>query len=94
MQPSNVRASARKGEALDEGRRLGPADPSFERYTRAFQSLDVHAAASFFDTPALMISPPGVLHLPNAAAVEQMYPARILVAIVHDPNADSAIRQV
>jgi hypothetical protein len=53
--------------------RKGQATEAFERYTRSFQSLDPRAASSHFGEPALMISPRGVVALPNAAAVEQLY---------------------
>ena len=46
---------------------------TFRRYTEAFQTLDPRAAAQFFNEPAIMITPQGVVPLPTGAAVEQAY---------------------
>jgi hypothetical protein len=46
---------------------------AFRRYTEAFQTLEPQRMAAHFNEPAIMISPQGVIGLPNAAAVEQAY---------------------
>jgi ketosteroid isomerase-like protein len=57
-----------------------PAIDAFRSYAKAFQSLDPKAVATYFDEPALMITPKGVQALANAAAVEQAY-ARIMAEL-------------
>ena len=57
-----------------------PAAEAFWSYTRAFQKLDPKAVAAHFSEPALMITPRGVVALPNAAAVEQAY-ARVMAEL-------------
>jgi len=52
---------------------IGAAVEAFIRYTKAFRSLDARAVASHFEAPAIMISPHGVVALPDAAAIERVY---------------------
>jgi hypothetical protein len=46
---------------------------AFMNYTRTFRALDARAVAVHFEAPAIMISPHGVVALPDAAAVERFY---------------------
>jgi ketosteroid isomerase-like protein len=55
----------------------GEAAKVFQRYARAFQSLDPKAVAGHFNEPALLITPQGVVALSSAADVERAY-ARIM----------------
>lgn len=54
-------------------RQARPALDTFWSYTRAFQALDAKAVATFFHEPSMLITPRGVLALPNTWAVEQAY---------------------
>jgi ketosteroid isomerase-like protein len=51
----------------------GAVIEAFQRYARAFQTLDPSAVVSSFHQPALMISPRGVVALPDPAAIERTY---------------------
>jgi ketosteroid isomerase-like protein len=46
---------------------------AFRRYARDFQTLQASAVVSHFHRPAIMISPRGVVALPDSEAVEGMY---------------------
>jgi ketosteroid isomerase-like protein len=46
---------------------------AFRRYTDAFQTLSPHAVVPYFNEPAIMITPQGVMALPTGSAVEQAY---------------------
>ena len=56
-----------------EKQQTSAAVAAFVRYTQAFQSLDPRAVAQHFNEPAITITPDGVVALPTAAAVEQVY---------------------
>jgi len=69
-------------------RAASPAIDIFWSYTRAFQALDAKAVATFFHEPAMLITPRGVLALPNTWAVEQAY-AEIMDPLRGGPYAST-----
>jgi hypothetical protein len=46
---------------------------AFRRYTEAFQTLDPSRMPAHFNERAIMLTPEGVIGLPNAAAVKEAY---------------------
>jgi hypothetical protein len=69
-------------------RETSPAIEVFWSYTRAFQAFDPKAVAAFFHEPAMLITPRGVLVLPNTWAVEQAY-AEIMDQLRGGPYAST-----
>jgi uncharacterized protein (TIGR02246 family) len=57
----------------NEAETSGEVVDAFQRYARAFQALDARSAAAFFNEPAMMITPQGVVALLDASAVEHFY---------------------
>jgi ketosteroid isomerase-like protein len=51
----------------------GEAIGAFMRYVEVFERLDPQAIASYYNEPALLISPQGIASLPTSAYVEQFF---------------------
>lgn len=51
----------------------GEVTTAFMHYVSAFEQLDPRAIVSFYNEPALLISPQGVVSLPTRAHVEQFF---------------------
>ena len=69
-------------------REASPAIDIFWSYTRAFQAFDAKAVATFFHEPSMLVTPRGVLALPNTWAVEQAY-AEIMDQLRGGPYAST-----
>jgi ketosteroid isomerase-like protein len=51
----------------------GEAIEAFRRYVEVFERLDPQAVTSYYNEPALLISPQGIASLPTSADVEQFF---------------------
>ena len=56
-----------------KGFRPGEAIEAFKRYVEAFEGLSPRAVVPFYNEPALLVSPQGIVALPTSADVEKLF---------------------
>src|SRR5260221_12622121 len=56
-----------------KGFQTGEVLEAFKRYVEAFEGLSPRTVVPFYNEPALMISPQGIVALPTSADVEKLF---------------------
>jgi hypothetical protein len=76
-----------------ERTRTGGVVEAFRRYVAVFERLEPRAVAAFYNKPAMLISPQGVVALPTAEAVEQVF-TRVMGDLRDQEYARSEFRRL
>jgi ketosteroid isomerase-like protein len=78
----------REEEARMGNGKTGEAVEGFKRYAEVFARLDARAIVSFYNEPALLISPQGIVALSTGADVERFF-GRLMADLRADGYAKS-----